>query len=506
MRHIPVHGAQGGADAVVSERAQPAGGPVGLLGMGAQHVDEEDLREMFQDQGTPDGRDLDLGQQEFAEVFQECTARIRGTYPHELRQYLGENRVVYSFEREASTADVSVFTGLGSDADDTVRRAVPQGSRAPRRHAGRAGEGVVRSVAEQVEVAFFQGNGFVSLECQPAPAARHDAKSHMRKPVETQGPFPCGVEAGVDHGAGTQEGDGVGDRIGRSRHWSHRFRTIRKEFRTLRDASYCDIGATWPLNEVSLWRTDVGLLDGKTAVITGGSTGIGLASAVRLAAEGAYVFVSGRRKAELDAAVETIGAARATAVVGDVAEAADLDRLYDAVRARGEGLDVLFANAAVGPVMLLEQITAEHLDQVFGVNVRGTLFTVQGALPLLNDGASIILTGSTAADNGAEAFGAYAASKAAIRSFARTWSNELKGRGIRVNVVSPGGIETPGLASTVGGDAALAAFKDRVAGKVAKGRIGFPEEVAAAVAFLASEQSSYIVGANLYVDGGQNQI
>jgi NAD(P)-dependent dehydrogenase (short-subunit alcohol dehydrogenase family) len=250
----------------------------------------------------------------------------------------------------------------------------------------------------------------------------------------------------------------------------------------------------------------MGQLEGRTAVVTGGSTGIGLATAARLADEGAHVFITGRRKTELDAAIETIGTSRATAVVGDISEAADLDRLYDAVRARGQGLDVLVANAAAGAFATLEQTTEDHLDQTFGVNVRGTLFTVQKALPLLNDGASVILTSSTAADNGMEAFGAYAASKAAVRSFARTWSNELKGRGIRVNAVSPGGVETPGLANILGGEETLSAVKENVAATVAKGRIGRPEEVAAAVAFLASGQSSYIVGANIYVDGGQNQI
>lgn len=250
----------------------------------------------------------------------------------------------------------------------------------------------------------------------------------------------------------------------------------------------------------------MGQLEGKTAVVTGGSTGIGLATAVRLAQEGAYVFITGRRKTELDAAVESIGTAMATAVAGDITKATDLDRLYDAVRARGRGLDVLFANAAAAASVPLEHITEEHYEQVFGVNVRGTLFTVQKALPLLNDGASVVLTGSTAADNGMHARTTYAASKAAVRSFARTWSNELKGRGIRVNVVTPGGIETPGAIGITGGEEAYAAFKKQVAAKVAKGRIGRPEEVAAAVVFLASEQSSYIVGANIYVDGGLNQI
>jgi NAD(P)-dependent dehydrogenase (short-subunit alcohol dehydrogenase family) len=250
----------------------------------------------------------------------------------------------------------------------------------------------------------------------------------------------------------------------------------------------------------------MGQLDGKTSVVTGGGTGIGLATAVRLADEGAYVFITGRRKDVLDAAIETIGPARARAVVGDISQAADLDRLYEAVRARGKGLDVLVANAAVGAFVSLEQTTEEHFDQTFGVNVRGTLFTVQKALPLLNDGASVVLIGSTAGDRGVEAFGAYAASKAAVRSFARTWSNELKGRGIRVNVVSPAWIETPGGTAAFGDEETARAVKENVAATVAKGRMGQPEEAAAVVAFLASEQSSYVVGANIYVDGGTNQI
>ncbi|MFF2847596.1 SDR family NAD(P)-dependent oxidoreductase [Streptomyces sp. NPDC058001] len=245
-------------------------------------------------------------------------------------------------------------------------------------------------------------------------------------------------------------------------------------------------------------------LEGKTAVVTGGSSGIGLAAAVRLAAEGAHVFITGRRKTLLDAAIETIGPAAATAVVGDISSLADLDRLYDTVRARGRGLDIVFANAGTASFATLEQVTEDHFDETFGVNVRGTLFTVQKALPLLNDGASVILNSSVRADDGVTAFGTYAASKAAIRSFARTWANELKDRGIRVNAISPGTIDTPAVDAVAEGDAPVT--KDQFVAGVPLGRIGRPDEVADAVAFLASGRSSFILGANLYVDGGENQI
>ncbi|ASY33772.1 MULTISPECIES: SDR family NAD(P)-dependent oxidoreductase [unclassified Streptomyces] len=252
--------------------------------------------------------------------------------------------------------------------------------------------------------------------------------------------------------------------------------------------------------------TEAGQLAGKTALVTGGSTGIGFASAKRLAEEGAHVFVTGRREAALDEAVAAIGPARATAVVGDVSRAADVDRLYAAVRARGRGLDVVFANAGTGAFATLEETTGEHLDAIFGTNVRGTVLTVRGALPLLNDGASVILNSSVRADDGVPAFGAYAASKAALRSFARTWANELKGRGVRVNAVSPGTIDTPGLDAVAAGDADPAAVRARFAGATPLGRIGRPEEVADAVVFLASARSSFVLGANLYVDGGENQV
>ncbi|MFF5004783.1 SDR family NAD(P)-dependent oxidoreductase [Streptomyces phaeochromogenes] len=249
----------------------------------------------------------------------------------------------------------------------------------------------------------------------------------------------------------------------------------------------------------------MGQLEGKTAVITGGGTGIGLATAVRLAGEGAHVFITGRRRAELDKAVAAIGPARATAVAGDISDLADLDRLYDAVRARGRGLDVVFANAAAASFATLEEVTEEHFDQTFGVNVRGTLFTVQKALPLLNEGASVILNSSVRADDGVASFGTYAASKAAIRSFARTWANELKDRNVRVNAISPGTIDTPGLDAVVD-TSDTPVTKSQFAAGVPLGRIGRADEVADVVAFLASERSSFVLGANLYVDGGENQI
>ena len=241
----------------------------------------------------------------------------------------------------------------------------------------------------------------------------------------------------------------------------------------------------------------------KTAVVTGGSSGIGLAAAQRLAAEGAHVFITGRREHKLQAAVEVIGTA--TAVPGDIANSADLDRLYDAVRTRGKGLDVLFANAGAAGFATLAETTEEHVERILRVNVQGTLFTVQKALPLLNEGASIIVNSSVRADDGVEGFGTYAASKAALRSYTRTWANELKDRGIRVNAISPGTIDTPALSGMVPAEE-LDQVRNEFAAKVPIGRMGSAEEVAAAVAFLASDQSTFVLGANLYVDGGENQV
>jgi NAD(P)-dependent dehydrogenase (short-subunit alcohol dehydrogenase family) len=246
-------------------------------------------------------------------------------------------------------------------------------------------------------------------------------------------------------------------------------------------------------------------LEGKTAVVTGGGTnGIGRASAARLVAEGAHVFITGRRTDLLADAAAAIGDG-VTAVPGDISAPGGLDALYDAVRARGKGIDVLFANAGTAGFATIAQLTDDGYDQIFDVNVKGTIRTVREALPLLNDGASVILNASTAADNATQGFGAYAASKAAIRSFARTWANELKDRNIRVNAISAGPIDTTGIDELVGEENA-AAFKASKGAEIAIGRMGRPDEVAAAVAFLASEDSSFIIGSNLYVDGGENQI
>jgi NAD(P)-dependent dehydrogenase (short-subunit alcohol dehydrogenase family) len=243
-------------------------------------------------------------------------------------------------------------------------------------------------------------------------------------------------------------------------------------------------------------------LQDKTALITGGSTGIGLATARRFVAEGAHVFVTGRRQAELDEAAEALGPG-ATPVRGDVADLDDLSRIVDLVAERGRGLDVLFANAGGGAFTHLEKLTPADFDQTFDINVRGTVFTVQKALAVLNDGASIILTGSTSAHKGTAAFGVYAASKAALSSFARTWAAELSERGIRVNTVVPGPTDTPGLRGLAPHPDQASQLLDSMAAGVPLGRIGTTDEIANAVLFLASEQSSFVTGSELFVDGGE---
>ena len=250
----------------------------------------------------------------------------------------------------------------------------------------------------------------------------------------------------------------------------------------------------------------MGKLAGKIAVITGGNSGIGLATAQRFVAEGAYVFITGRRQAELDAAVKLIGN-HVTGVQGDVANLADLDRLYATVQQQKGHLDIVFANAGGGEFAPLGAITEEHFDKTFGINVKGTLFTVQKALPLMPDGASIVLNGSMTSIKGTRAFGVYAATKAALRSFARTWSVDLKERKIRVNVVSPGTVITPGYTNALGlSDEQIAQIEAQTAATAPLGRAGTPDEIAKAVVFLASDDSSYVTGIELFVDGGMAQI
>src|SRR6202140_4128220 len=240
-------------------------------------------------------------------------------------------------------------------------------------------------------------------------------------------------------------------------------------------------------------------LEGKTAVITGGTEGIGLATAKLFAKEGAYVFITGRRQKELDQAVKAIGI-NVSGVQGDVAQLADLDRLYETVSNVKGRIDIVFANAGVGEFASFGAIPEEHFDRLFTINVRGTLFTVQKALPLLNDGGSIILNGSVASVKGTAAFGVYAARKAGIPSFGRTWTTGLKDRRIRSNVVSPGPINTP-LASRQSADVIAA-----IASTIPMGRMGEPDEVAKAALFLASDDSSFVTGIELFVDGGRAQI
>ena len=246
-------------------------------------------------------------------------------------------------------------------------------------------------------------------------------------------------------------------------------------------------------------------LQNKVAVITGGTSGIGLATAKRFVAEGAYVFILGRRRKELDAAVEDIGA-NVTGIQGDVAVLADLDRLYQTVKAKKGRIDILYANAGVGEFIPTGAIAEEHFDKTFNVNVKGTLFTVQKALPLFNDGGSIILTGSIAGVKGIPGFGVYSATKAAIRSFARTLTTELAERKIRVNVVSPGPIVTPIFGRTGLPQEAVDEFAKVMMNKVPAKRFGQPDEIASAVAFLASSDAAYITGVDLQVDGGMVQV
>ena len=248
----------------------------------------------------------------------------------------------------------------------------------------------------------------------------------------------------------------------------------------------------------------MGQLDGKTALVTGATSGIGRATAQRFVDEGAFVFVTGRRQDALDATVAQLGP-NARGVRGDVAQLDDLDRVFTAIAAHGSGLDILFANAGGGSFATLEDITPDHFDATFSTNARGTLFTVQKALPLLNRGASIVLAGSTSATSGVPAFGVYGASKAAIRAFARTWAVELADRGVRVNTVVPGPTETDGLRGLAPDAASADALVEQLGSALPIGRPAQPAEIAAAVLFLASDESSFMTGSELFVDGGEKQ-
>jgi NAD(P)-dependent dehydrogenase (short-subunit alcohol dehydrogenase family) len=249
----------------------------------------------------------------------------------------------------------------------------------------------------------------------------------------------------------------------------------------------------------------MGKLDGKIALVTGGNSGIGLATAKQFVREGAYVFITGRREAELDAAAKEIGR-NITGIRGDVLNLADLDRLFDQIKHEKGKLDIVFANAGVARYAALGAITEEFFDSIFDTNVKGLLFTVQKALPLLPDGASIILNASMVGSKGLPAYSVYSATKAAVRSFARTWTTDLKERRIRVNAVSPGSINTPGARDLLASSGVGEKRKQMIAESVPVGRFGTPDEAAKAVVFLASDDSSYVTGIELFVDGGFAQV
>lgn len=248
----------------------------------------------------------------------------------------------------------------------------------------------------------------------------------------------------------------------------------------------------------------MGKLDGKIALVTGGSSGIGLATAQRFVAEGAYVFITGRRPAELDAAAKSIGV-NVAAIQGDVSRLDDLDRVFATIRSEKGHLDVLFANAGIAEFGALPDVSEDLFDRTFDINVKGVLFTVQKALPLLVDGSAIILNGSIVGSRGLANNSVYGATKAAVRSFARTFTTDLKARKIRVNVVSPGPIDTDGLRGLVGATDA-AQLANAFASALPMGRVGEASEIASAVTFLASADASFITGAELFVDGGMNQV
>ncbi len=248
-----------------------------------------------------------------------------------------------------------------------------------------------------------------------------------------------------------------------------------------------------------------GKLEGRIALVTGGNSGIGLATAQRFVQEGAYVFITGRRQDALDEAVKTIGC-NVAAIQADAARLTDIDKLYATIQKEKGHLDILFANAGSGTLLPLGAITEEQFDQTFDTNVKGLLFTVQKALPLMSEGASIILNASITSIKGTPAFSVYSASKAAVRSFARSWAVDLKGRQIRVNAISPGVVPTPGYNLLGLSEEQMQDFIASQAATIPLGRVGTPEEIAKAVVFLASDDSSYVNGIELFVDGGMAQI
>ena len=249
-----------------------------------------------------------------------------------------------------------------------------------------------------------------------------------------------------------------------------------------------------------------GKLEGKIALVTGGSSGIGLATAQNFVKEGAFVYITGRRQAELDKGVKAIGGTQVKAVRADSSNLGDLDRLFAQIKQEKGRLDVVFANAGQGSLAPLGTITEELYDQTFNTNVKGVLFTVQKALPLIPDGGSIILNASIVSIKGMAAFSVYSATKAAVRSFARTWTTDLKDRKIRVNVVSPGPIETPGIAGLAQTEEQRQGLYAQLASMVPLGRMGQPDEIAKAAVFLASDDASYVAGIELFVDGGSAQV
>ncbi len=261
---------------------------------------------------------------------------------------------------------------------------------------------------------------------------------------------------------------------------------------------------TLPASSIAL--NSPGKLAGKIALITGGTSGIGLATVKRFVAEGAYVFVTGRRQANLDETVKDIGPEHATGLQGDSSKLADLDRIFAAIREQKGRLDVVFANAGFGAFVPLGHITEEHFDAIYGTNVKGVVFTVQGALPLMGQGGTIILNASGVSVKGTPAFSIYSSTKAAVRNLARSWAMDLKGRGIRVNVVSPGPVPTPGYDNFGMSKEKMAGFLEAMTATIPLGRVGTPDEIARTVVFLASEDSAFVNAVELFVDGGASQV